>query len=103
MEDPKPLAGAVIRLQHGRKTYRPRTDEAGVYAFYGLQRGNYQIDADLPFGMTRSWDSDNHGPPASLDLSAECQSQWIQVCLAGRFKAAFLGRLMSRSAMGRSS
>lgn len=90
MEDPKPLPGTRIRLKRGTKTYRARSDDAGVYAFYGLPPGDYQMDADLPHGVTWSWDSDDVGESKSFELHAACQQQWIQSYPSGSIEGRVL-------------
>jgi hypothetical protein len=44
----RPLANITVRLKSGNKTFAAKTDQKGVYAFYGLGPGAYQASADLP-------------------------------------------------------
>lgn len=90
-EDPQPLAGAPIRLRHSQKNYETRSDSSGVYAFYDLPSGKYQMDADLPSGMTRSWNSDHDGAPLSLELnSGRCKQEGIEVYPGGSIQGRVL-------------
>jgi hypothetical protein len=67
LAETRPLPDVSVRIIGGAGTvFAVRTDEQGAYAFSSLPRGTYQIEPDLPAGLSTR--ESKAGKPLAIDI-----------------------------------
>ncbi len=88
---PRPLASTKVRVTAGGRTWETLSDAEGVYAFYGLPAGKYQLDPVLPPGTRLSWYIGSDEPPRAVDVMASaCWTHDIDVFSSGSIQGRVL-------------
>ena len=80
LDGTRPLTNVLLRLQARGKQYEARSDKQGVYAFYGLPEGQYELALDLPPGLRIAFVTGVPKPGAPIEIRRNgCQDRDIEV------------------------
>lgn len=91
MHAPKPLPNVPVRVKADGRVYETRADVAGLYEFYNLPSGKYELGPELPPGTTLSWFIGSDRPQVPFDLSAgACLERDIEVFASGSIQGRIL-------------
>ena len=92
MNPPKALANIRIRMKANGNAYETLSDSAGLYAFYGLPGGQYELAPELPPGTTLSSPSINSDAPLQpvRFIPGACKEYDIEVFQAGSIQGLVL-------------
>jgi hypothetical protein len=86
---PEPLANLLVRVKTGGKVYQTKADANGLYAFYKVPSGKYELAPDLPSGTTLAWYGSDSPPSFELHAGA-CQMLDIEVLSSGSIQGQIL-------------
>jgi hypothetical protein len=86
----KPLWNTPVRLKLKGQTYATVSDSEGIYEFYGLPAGSYELAPELQPGMTLSWFIDSDETRRPLEIGRGCQMQDIEVFAKGSIQGRVL-------------
>ena len=91
-EPGEPLANTSVQLHSGEHVFESKTDTNGIYAFYGVPAGEYQMSAELPANteLTRGWFLDEPLEPVKLPEGA-CYEYNTSAQPTGRIRGRVLG------------
>lgn len=86
-----PLANISVQLRSGDRVFESKTDSNGVYAFYGVTAGEYQMTAELPANSELAhWFLDEPLEPVKLPEGA-CYEYNASAQPRGRIRGRVLG------------
>jgi hypothetical protein len=88
---PRVLASTRIRARSGDKTWETLSDADGIYAFYDLPPGRYNVEPELPPGLRVSRYIGDDEPPAPASVTGRgCWPHDVDVFSSGSIQGRVL-------------
>jgi hypothetical protein len=86
-----PLAAIAVELQGGGHTFSTQTDDDGIYRFYGIPAGTYQLEANLPANLELAQTILSEPLPPTVLPENACYQKDLDALPAGRIRGRVLG------------